>query len=92
MADPDGEQHELIDRLLEAVGSTTEEDWFSLVFPLVFAIGGSELSSVVPDHGGEPKPGTMGAALRKTHRACWPRRVLPSHSGAARGHLWFRHA
>src|SRR5437588_8237635 len=65
MEDPEGLDGELVDRFLAAVD---DRDWYDLGWFIVYAVGGAELDSVVPDTGEKPKPGTIGAKMHSTHR------------------------
>jgi len=66
-SEPEGVDGELVDRLLEAMNSPDAEDWANLGWFMVYAVGGDELTSVVPDTGKEPNPGSVAAEKRKTH-------------------------
>jgi hypothetical protein len=66
IADLQGLPTELIERLIEAVDSPYQDDWYEVAWYLVFAIGGKALAKIDPDTGSEPPPGSVGAMMRET--------------------------
>lgn len=57
----------MIDRLVAALDSSDGREWLELAWVVSFALGGEELTTVVPDNGDDPVPGTMGDVIRRTH-------------------------